>query len=661
MSSSAAAGCRRMPSAALLAVLLASLLGLFASPSPTAAAGGEDECASTPNPVACENQLPGDPPQDWQIRGAGDPSIQGYATSMSVNAGKTVSFKINTDASAYHIEILRLGYYGGDGARVVASNILPTAQLPQVQPECMHEASTGLIDCGNWSVSASWAVPSNAVSGVYLAHLERDDTGGSSEIPFVVRNDSSHAEILLQTSDATWEAYNTYGGNSLYSCTVSCPPGNPSTYKGAYSVSYNRPFNGGFAINGGASYLWYAEYQLIYWLEENGYNVSYTSQAAVDNKGSLLENHKVFMSSGHDEYWSAGQRANVEAAREAGVNLAFFSGNEMFWKTRWGPSIDGSNTPYRTLTTYKETHFEGPQDPEDPPTWTGAWADPRGGPAADGGKPANSLTGQQFEVNSGTSDITVPSTYSKLRLWRHTGVESLGPGQSLTLAPGTGTLGYEWDEDVDNGYRPAGELDLSSTTVSGLQSFTDYGSTVNSNATGTHHLTLYRARSGALVFGAGTVQWSWGLADINAWAVGTTDPSNNAPDPNMEQFTVNLLAEMGAQPGTLQPELQAGEASTDKTPPHRRSPAPSPGKRSPTAARRRSPGRRPTAAAGSSRGWKCRPTTAAPGTRHRSRAPTGRACRGPIRGPPTAIPRRRSNPGPSMTAPTSRRPRPECR
>ncbi len=556
-----------MPSAALLAVLLASLLGLFASPSPTAAAGGEDECASTPNPIACENQLPGDPPQDWQIRGAGDPSIQGYATSMSVNAGKTVSFKINTDASAYHIEILRLGYYGGDGARVVASNILPTAQLPQVQPECMHEASTGLIDCGNWSVSASWAVPSNAVSGVYLAHLERNDTGGSSEIPFVVRNDSSHSEILLQTSDATWEAYNTYGGNSLYSCTVSCPAGNPSTYKGAYAVSYNRPFNGGFAINGGASYLWYAEYQMIYWLEEQGYNVSYTSEAAVDNKGSLLDNHKVFMSSGHDEYWSAGQRANVEAAREAGVNLAFFSGNELFWKTRWGPSIDGSNTPYRTLTTYKETHFEGPQDPEDPPTWTGAWSDPRGGPSADGGKPANSLTGQQFEVNSGTSDITVPSTYSKLRLWRHTGVESLGAGQSLTLAPGTGTLGYEWDEDVDNGYRPAGEFDLSSTTVSGLQSFTDYGSTVNSNETGTHHLTLYRARSGALVFGAGTVQWSWGLADINAWAVGTTDPSNNPPDPNMEQFTVNLLAEMGAQPGTLQPELQAGEASANRTPP----------------------------------------------------------------------------------------------
>ena len=74
---------------------------------------------------------------------------------------------------------------------------------------------------------------------------------------------------------------------------------------------------------------------MIRFLEENGYDVSYTSAADVDRDGSLLLNHKVFISSGHDEYWSAGQRANVEAARDAGVNLAFFSGNEMFWKTRW--------------------------------------------------------------------------------------------------------------------------------------------------------------------------------------------------------------------------------------------------------------------------------------------------------------------------------------
>ncbi len=73
--------------------------------------------ACTSNAIVCENQLPGDPASDWQINGAGDASIQGFATSMSVQPGQTENFKINTPSSNYHIDILRLGYYGGDGAR----------------------------------------------------------------------------------------------------------------------------------------------------------------------------------------------------------------------------------------------------------------------------------------------------------------------------------------------------------------------------------------------------------------------------------------------------------------------------------------------------------------------------------------------------------------
>ena len=343
-------------------------------------------------------------------------------------------------------------------------------------------------------------------------------------------------------------------------------PGNPLAYKAAYAVSYNRPWEGSFAVDGGASYLFYAEYQMVRFMEQNGYDVSYTSSSDVDQSGSLLLNHKIFISSGHDEYWSAGQRANVTAARNAGVNLAFFSGNEIFWKTRWAASQDGSNTPYRTLITYKETHFNSPVDPNDPPTWTGTWADPRFSPPADGGVPANALTGQEFVVNSGTSDITVPSQYSKLRLWRNTAVAKLSSGQSLTLGAGIGTLGYEWDVDADNGFRPPGLFDLSSTTVSGVQPFLDYGSTTGTG-TETHHLTLYKAPSGALVFGAGTVQWAWGLDNTNAWASSSTDPSGKPPDPNMQQATVNLFADMGAQPTTLISGLVSASPSTDTTPP----------------------------------------------------------------------------------------------
>ena len=476
---------------------------------------------------------------------------------MSVNAGETESFKINTPAKSYHIDILRLGYYQGNGARKVVPGMLPTASLPQSQPACKNDtAATGLIDCGNWAVSASWTVPSSAVSGLYLAHLVRNDTGGDSLIPFVVRNDASHSDILFQTSDETWEAYNTYGGNSLYQCTVNCPPGSPEAYKGADKVSYNRPWHSGLDDNG-ASWFMYAEYPMIRFLEANGYDVSYMSGLDVATRGSLLLNHKVFLSTGHDEYWSGDQRANVEAARNAGVSLAFFSGNEVFWKTRWEPSIDGSNTAGRTLVTYKETHYDAPTDPQDPPTWTGSWMDPRFSPPGDGGKPQNALTGQLFTVNAGTTDITVPAAYSKLRFWRNTRVASLGTGQSTTLDSGTGTLGYEWDVDADNGFRPAGLMDMSSTTDASAQPFTDYGSQTTTQST-THHLTLYRAPSGALVFGAGTVQWSWGLDSAN--------PSGQT-DTAMQQATVNVFADMGAQPATLISGLTPATASTDTTAP----------------------------------------------------------------------------------------------
>jgi hypothetical protein len=534
---------------AVVATVLVTLLPGPFGPRQAAAAGLCDPVVSV---IACENSLPGDPPSDWQVSGAGDATIQGFATTMSANPGDTVSFKINTSAKSFHLDILRIGYYQGNGARIVAAAVQPTAALPQNQPACLTDSTTGLIDCGNWAVTASWTVPTTAVSGVYLAHVVRDDTGGGSLIPFVVRNDTGTSKMLFQTSDETWQAYNTYGGNSLYQCTVACPPGNPGGYKGAYKVSYNRPLNNSDTSNG----LFYAEYPMIRFLEANGYDVNYTSGLDVATRGSLLTNHKVFLSVGHDEYWSGDQRANVEAARDHGLNLAFFSGNEVFWKTRWESSIAGPSTPGRTLVTYKETHFDAPVDPQDPPTWTGTWRDPRFSPPGDA-RSENSLTGQFFVVNSGTTDIQVPAQYAKLRLWRNTAVASLSAGQTLTLGSGIGTLGYEWDEAANNGAQPAGLMKLSSTTFA-AEAFVDYGTNVAQGIPTTHNLTLYRAPSGALVFGAGTVQWSWGLD-------GAT--TGKAPDRNMQQATVNLFADQGTQPYTPMTGLTTTTSSTDGTPP----------------------------------------------------------------------------------------------
>jgi hypothetical protein len=541
-------------------LVIAGVCGLF---SPTANGQTFGCNPALANDIVCENSKPGSPPTEWDVStgDAGDPTIQGFGADISVNQGGTISFKINTDAIAYTIDIYRLGYYGGNGARKIAS-ISPSARLPQSQPACLTDSTTNLVDCGNWAISASWQVPSNATSGIYIAHLIRTDTGGDSHIVFIVRNDASHSAIFLQASDETWQAYNAYGGNSLY--------GGADTFDisdRAYKVSYNRPFiTRGFEFES-ATWVFGTEYPMMRWLEANGYDITYTTGIDAVRNGNLILNHKVYISSGHDEYWSGPQRTNVQAAQNAGVNMAFFSGNEVYQKTRWENSIDGTNTPYRTLVCYKESYANAPIDPDDPPTWTGTWRDPRFSPPADGGQPENALTGSLWMVsgigadNPGTFSIQVPYADGQMRFWRNTSVAKLSPGQTATLPPGT--LGYEWDEDVDNGFRPAGTFDLSTATYTLTSDLLlDYGATTGAGVA-THHMTLHRLPSGALIFGAGTIQWSWGL-DSNH---DNPFEENQPPDPDMQQATVNLLADMGVQPATLQSGLVLATASTDTTPP----------------------------------------------------------------------------------------------
>ena len=534
--------------AALAAGLL--LAGGLQAASARAAA---DPCGVGSNPIVCENSKPGSPPSEWDVT-TNSTTIEGYASGFSYNVGDTVNFKIRTDATAYTIDIYRMGYYGGDGARKIAS-ISPSAHLPQTQPACLNDATTGLIDCGNWATSATWIIPATAVSGIYFAHIMRSN-GDENHILFVVRNDASTSDLLFETSDTTWQAYNNWGGNSLY---TGSPDGR------AYKVSYNRPFNTRSGP-GGRDFAFANEYPMVRFLERNGYDVSYFSGIDGDRYGSLIKNHKVFLSVGHDEYWSGQQRANVEAARDAGVNIAFFSGNEVFWKTRWESSIDGTGAPYRTLVTYKETHANAKIDPS--PLWTGTWRDIRFSPPGDA-RPENSLTGTFFTVNCCTYAIQVPAADGKLRLWRNTSVATLANGATATMPDGT--LGYEWDEDIDNGSRPAGLFDMSSATYNVDERFTDYGNTV-APGVATHHLTMYRAPSGALVFGAGTVQWSWSLDD-NHDAPGTPPPT----DVRMQQATVNLLADMHAQPLTLMSGLTLATASTDTSPPTATITSPAPG------------------------------------------------------------------------------------
>ncbi len=582
-----------------------------------AEAQATDPCAEPANWIVAENCKAGSPATEWDINGAGDLSIQGFATDISYNFGETAEFKIDTDSTDYRIDIYRMGYYGGDGARKVET-IRPSAPLPQIQPPCAVDWSVRLYDCGTWQVSASWRIPEDAVSGVYVARLVRQDgeetwradnsrAGGrapesaphaygalghgrlrnpieeprASHIVFVVRDDASRSDVVMQTSDPTWVAYNQYGLGSTYRgfTETGDTAGRPMR---AHKASFNRPLmNRDFSS---VNQFFDAEYPLVRWLERNGYDVSYITGVDTHRHGDLLRNHRLFISIGHDEYWSAGQRQNTEAARDAGVNLAFMSGNEVFWKTRYEPSIDGTQTSYRTLVVYKESHSNQtelgevkPTEKIDPATdvWTGTWRD--ASPAnPEGPQPENALTGTIFTVNANRQDpLIVPAEYGRLRFWRNTEVAELEPGEHAVLA--NGFLGHEWDEDLDNGFRPAGLIRISETTIDGVRYPMDWGSVYDSR-TATHALTLYRAPSGALVFGCGCVQYSWGLDDFHDHPTSvrgrTLNPYSHrvgvdpyGPERAIQQATVNLFADMGIQPANLQPDLVRATASTDRTPP----------------------------------------------------------------------------------------------
>jgi hypothetical protein len=504
--------------------------------------------AGAANPVVAENQRPGSMPSDWEVRGSGDPTIQGFATDMSVAAGSTVVFKIDTEAAGCAIEIFRLGYYQGKGARKVAE--IPHYQVRALrQPPGCTDPATSLLDCGNWEVSASWEVPADAVSGVYIAKLTRTDTRGASHIPFIVRDDASTADILFQTSDTTWQAYNRAGGASLYSGT---PGEKYDTQTRARKVSYNRPFvtRGDDA---GRSFVFSAEYPAIRFLERNGYDVTYAAGIDTDRRGAqALRAHRVFLSVGHDEYWSAAARGHVRAARDAGVHLMFLSGNEVYWRIRYEPSIDGASTPYRTLVCYKDTLDNRLADPAGEPT--GTWRDPRLSAAPS--LPENELTGTVPMTNNVELPVRVTAEQGRLRLWRHTRLARLRSG-AASLAPRT--VGYESDEDTDNGFRPAGLIRLSSTAGPSPMHMAHFGAE-SVPATTEHHLTLYRAASGSLVFSAGSVQWTWGLDRHH-------DGVRRAADPCIQQATVNMLADMDVQPATIMPGLVRAQPSADAAPP----------------------------------------------------------------------------------------------
>ncbi len=495
------------------------------------------------NAVVLENCYPGNTP--WNVRNTAQISaggIEGYATAQSINKGDSLPIKVNAaNGATFNIEIYRSGYYGGAGARLFSV----IRNVPAVsQPACVSDSTTGLYDCANWSVSATITTTAAWPTGIYLLRIVRQDTGTDNQIMFVVRDDSSHSDVLYGTAMSAFEAYNNYGGKSLYtfnsngSVTVS---GTPRAVK----VSFDRPFEQ--PRSGLRDWYTNTEFATVYWLEQMGYDVSYVSNTDLETSPGTVLNHKAYISPAHDEYVSAGMRSALENARDHGVNLFFTGSNEVYWKIRFENSPT-TGAAMRTEVCYKTVESGGP-DPSGISTST--WRDPNGP-----NDPENALSGEMYVGDNDTTyfPFVVTAAQGTDRIYRYTPLSTQTPGTSTSI--GQNLVGWEWDARVANGFEPAGVKTLSGSPVTGnLIQGNGHNETPGS---ATVSMVKYTAASGALVLTTGTNHWNRGLA-LNAFGVGE-------PDQRIQQITTNLLEDMGAAPQTPPSDITLDSPQANRPP-----------------------------------------------------------------------------------------------
>jgi fibronectin type 3 domain-containing protein len=478
------------------------------------------------NPTVLENCLPGS--SGWPIRSGATVAtggIEGYATAQSINHGESVGLKVRAAAgTAYDIEVYRMGSYGGLGGRLVTTLRNLTAAA---QPACQSNASTGLYECSNWSLSTTLTTTSAWPSGMYLLRLVRAANGSDGHILLTVRDDARSPDVMWGSAYSTFQAYNSYGGKSLYdfnSSGTNTVGGSPRAVK----VSFDRPYE----QTRSRQHDWFTETEqpVIGFLERQGFDMGYIAGTDLERRPGLALATGAYISPAHDEYIGGGMRGALEAARDAGHNLLFTGANAVFWRVRFEASPQ-SGTADRVLVCYKTSQY----GVTDPGGVTGTWRDPAGA-----NRPENALIGQMYVGENVTSSfpMRVPAAQGEDRLWRYTGLDAQPNGATESI--GSDILGWEWDSRVANGSEPPGVKTLATSPVSG--NILQNAGGVYSPGTASSNMTKYKAASGALVVSLGTNQFWRGLA-TNTFAEGN-------PDEDLQQFTVNTLVDMGAPPAT---------------------------------------------------------------------------------------------------------------
>ena len=555
---------------------------------------------SIPKTIVEENSLAGT--TEWELTNpAIKREIEGYASATSVNVGDSINLFINTGASKYTISIYRAGWYQGLGGRLIVG---PFTMDGIVQKVPKPDSKTGIVEC-NWTHPFSLKIKKNWTSGIYLAKLEENISNAQSYIIFVVRNDEKPTDILFQLPITTYQSYNVWGGKSLYDhASGDSLPWGSSRGQEASKVSFDRPYarstnikaakgmgagefftnlqpiNEGYPVS---SSSW--DYSMVRWLEKNGYDVSYNTNIDTHTSPNTLTKHALFLSQGHDEYWTKEMRDNVISARNTGINLAFFGANIGYWQMRLESSTI-SKKPNRTMVCYKNANA----DPVNDILTTVKFRDP---PVS---TPEEALIGVRYFTDRIDADMVISNASHPI--FKGTGLEN---GDKLK-----GLLGYEVDGITENSpsniqtltsskafYLKPADLSYRAviktlliktnfflavligfvllalvfyflkyikkrrnfssnklttiimtvfilTAISALVVLNDF-QTKNKTS-----MTIYTAESGAKVFATGTIQWSWGLDDYNVHELRTSRHDKNA-----EIITHNVLELLGAKNSNL--------------------------------------------------------------------------------------------------------------
>jgi hypothetical protein len=469
--------------------------------------------------VAAENRLPGT--TAWRLRGPsadvggvahGD--VIGYVAKQAVGVGQTERIYVSAPgARTLRIQIFRMGWYGGTGGR----EVLVSAPLTVVpQPPCAHSFVTGLTQCA-WHPTLTFVLPSALPTGVYIAKLSART--GQSDCLFVVLA-ARPRPLLVQVPTSTYEAYNAWGGDSLY-------PGGADrvrvtgTTQGV-EVSYERPYD---SITG-AGQFFARDVAMIRFLERYGYPVSYTTSESVDEDPAQLTDHRALIDFGHSEYWSEKQSAGFARARNAGTNLLFLGSDTLAWRVRYAPASRGAGdrgAPDQTIIAYKQFAAFDP-DRADP---TGAF--PNGGATLTGSAYLGCITPRLRRLG--------PPTYLYYPWFPAPDPRPTWLYAHIRMRPGTeipGIVGYELDtitaasppgtEVIGAGYAPCMGVEA--------------GEPRPGRGDNIAQTTMYTASSGALVFNSGTLGWELGLEPVPS----ASPDAPRAPNPFLVAMTRDLLA-----------------------------------------------------------------------------------------------------------------------